>query len=105
MSERTLVGIPFYEKEGQECLDITLHNVDQCLAKLAIDASIIIQVNGPETVQGKMPDLSINTSVLNAEIELTPGNKLSQARAMDDIIMTASERNIQRVFLTDADNL
>lgn len=103
MSERTLVGVPFYEQEGQECLDITLRNIDRCLAKLAIDASIIVRVNGPDTASGARPDLTVNHSNYNAEVELQLSDKLSQARAMDDIIDTASDRNIERIFLTDAD--
>lgn len=103
MSERTLVGVPFYEQEGQECLDVTLHNIDQCLAKLAIDASVVVRVNGPDTASGMKPALTIDQSTYNAEVELSLGNKLSQARAMDDIIDIASERDIDRVFLTDAD--
>lgn len=103
MSERTLVGVPFYEQEGQECLDITLRNIDQCLAKLAIDASVIVRVNGPDTASGVTPNLTVNQSDYNAEVELSLGDKLSQARAMDDIIDVASSRDIDRIFLTDAD--
>ena len=103
MSERTLVGIPFYEKEGQECLDITLANVEQCLSKLAIDASIIVQINGPETISGIRPDLTVNQGTHNTEVELSFGQKLSQARAMDDILEKAAKRKIDRIFLTDAD--
>jgi len=103
VSERTLVGVPFYEQEGQECLDITLRNIDQCLAKLAVDASVVVRVNGPKTASGTIPDLTVNHSDYNAEVELSLGDKLSQARAMDDIIDVASVRKIDRIFLTDAD--
>lgn len=103
MSERTLVGIPFYEEEGQECLDVTLGNIDQCLAKLAIDASVIVRVNGPKTAAGKQPDLAVSSSSYNAEVELSLGDKLSQARAMDDVTDIASARKIERIFMTDAD--
>lgn len=103
MSEQTLVGVPFYEQEGQECLDITLHNIDQCLAKLAIDASVVVRVNGPNTASGKKPNLTVSQSEYNTEVELSLGDKLSQARAMDDIIDIASKRKIDRIFLTDAD--
>lgn len=103
MSERTLVGVPFYEQEGQECLDITLRNIDQCLAKLAIDASVIVRINGPNTAAGTKPDITVNQSVYNAEVELSLGDRLSQARAMDDIIDIASKRDVRRIFLTDAD--
>lgn len=103
MSERTLVGLPFYEKEGQECLDVTLHNIDQCLSKLAIDASVIVQVNGPDTAAGVDSGLQADNSQLNAEVEIVHSEKLSQARAMDDIINEAAQRKIGRIFLTDAD--
>ena len=94
MSERTLVGLPFYEKEGQECLDVTLHNIDQCLSKLAIDASVIVQVNGPDTAAGVDSGLQADNSQLNAEVEIVHSEKLSQARAMDDIINEAAQRKI-----------
>lgn len=103
MSERTLVGVPFYEKEGQECLDVTLHNIDQCLSKLAIDASVIVQINGPDTATGVDSGLKADSSHLNAEVEIVHSEKLSQARAMDDLINEAATRNIGRIFLTDAD--
>lgn len=103
MSERTLVGIPFYESEGQDCLDITLRNVDQCLGKLGVDASVLVQVNGPETVKGNKPDLRVNTSLYNAELELRYGDGLSQPRAVDTILQVASLRGLRRVFITDAD--
>lgn len=103
MSEKTLVGIPYYEKEGQECLDITLRNIDQCLAKLAIDASILVQVNGPETAAGKTPDLSIDSSHLNSLVEVASSEKIGQAQAIDDIAQEALHRNINHIFLTDAD--
>lgn len=103
MAESTLVGVPFYENEGQECLNITVRNIDQCLSSLAIDASILVQVNGPETASGKPHQLEIDSSQFNASIELVASKKLSQARAMDDIIHAAAQRNINRIFLTDAD--
>jgi len=103
MSERTLVGVPFYEKEGQECLDVTLNNIDQCLSKLAIDASVIVQVNGPDTATGVDSGLRASNSQLNSEVEIVYSKKMSQARAMDDIINEAARRNVGRIFLTDAD--
>jgi len=102
-SEKTIVGVPFYEKEGQECLDITLKNIDNCLSKLAIDASIIVQVNGPDTAERARTDLSVNESQFNAEIEIVASDRVGQALAMDDIIETAKNRTIDRIFLTDAD--
>lgn len=103
MTERTIIGVPFYEKEGQECLDVTLRNIDQCLSKLAIDASVIIQVNGPDTAAGKNSGLRASKSELNTEVEIVHSDKLSQARAMDDILNEAAKRRIGRIFLTDAD--
>lgn len=103
MSERTLVGVPFYEEEGQECLDVTLGNINQCLAKLAIDASVIVRVNGPKTAAGEQPDLVVNNSSYNAEVELSLRDRLGQPPAMDDIIDIASKRKIERIFMTDAD--
>ena len=62
MNERTLIGVPFYEKEGQECLDVTLRNIDQCLSKLAIDASVIVQINGSDTARGVNSGLRADNS-------------------------------------------
>lgn len=75
MAERTLVGVPFYEGESQECLDATLKNIDQSLNKLAIDASITIQVNGPQTTQGKPPSLEVNKSFYNSDIVIIHSHK------------------------------
>lgn len=102
-SERTLVGIPFFEKEGQVCLDITLQNINDCLATLAIDAAVVVQVNGPQTASGKSISLTANTSQLNAEVEILESNRVGQANAVEDLIDVAKSRGIQRIFLTDAD--
>jgi len=103
VAERTLVGVPFYEREGQECLNVTLRNIDTCLSKLAVDASVIVHVNGPNTAKGLDSGLRANISQLNSEVEIVHGDKISQARAMDDILQEAARRNIGRIFLTDAD--
>lgn len=102
-SEKTIVGIPFYEQEGQECLDITLKNIDSCLGNLAIDASIIVQINGSNTVQQAQTDLSVNASNFNSEIEVIASRRIGQAYAMDEILETARSRGIERIFMTDAD--
>ena len=103
MTERSLVGVPFYEQEGQECLDVVVQNIDQCLSKLAIDASIIININGPNTASGIPHKLKVENSLINSSVELVSSSQLSQARAMDEIIHEASRRKIDRIFLTDAD--
>lgn len=103
ISERTLVGVPFFEKEGQDCLDVTLQNINRCLATLAIDAVVVVQVNGPETASGHSVSLTANTSQLNAEVEILESDRVGQAHAVDDLIEIAKSRGIQRAFLTDAD--
>lgn len=101
--EKTLVGVPFYEKEGNDCLDITLQNIDSCLNNLGVDASILVWVNGPETSQGQPPSFNIKQSQYNADITVINSQKLGQTRAIDDIMDDASNRGIGRVFITDAD--
>lgn len=103
MAERTIVGVPFYEKEGQECLDFALTNIDNCLGKLAIDASVIIQINGPQTSVGEKPNLYFEKSKYNSDIELCTSTLLGQVASINAILETASRRNIERTFISDAD--
>lgn len=103
MTERTLVGVPFYEKESQQGLDITLKNIDDRLNELAIDSSIVVQVNGPETAQGQGPDFVVNASSYNAHIEVIKSDRLGQTRALDDLIGLSAVRGIHHAFMTDAD--
>jgi hypothetical protein len=101
--EKSLVGLPFYEKESQEGLDITLKNIDDRLNELDVDTSVIVQVNGPETAQGQGIDFNIDQSKYNAEIEVVKSDKLGQTRALNDLMAEAAFRGIQRAFMTDAD--
>ena len=101
--EKTLVGVPFYEKEGQECLDITLRNIDTSLSNLNIDASVIVQLNGPDTAKDRPPYLSVAQSNYNAEIEIVNSPRIGQTLAVNDLIKEASRRGIARAFITDAD--
>lgn len=103
MSERTIVGLPLYEKESREGLEVTLENIDDRLNELDIDSSVVIQVNGPETASGNPPDLAINQSRYNAEIEIISSERIGQTRALNDLIASAAIRDVQRAFMTDAD--
>lgn len=102
-SEKTIVGVPFYEKEGQECLDVTLQNIDSCLGKLAIDTMVIVQVNGPMTAESHRTDLVADSSHLNSEVEIIASSRVGQAYAMDDMLAIANKRDVGRIFMTDAD--
>jgi hypothetical protein len=102
-SEKTIVGVPFYEKEGQECLDVTLQNIDSCLGKLAIDTTVIVQVNGPMTAESHRTDLVADSSHLNSEVEIIASSRVGQAYAMDDMLAIANKRDVGRIFMTDAD--
>ena len=103
MSERTLVGLPLYEKESKEGIEITLGNIDDRLNELDIDSSVVIQLNGPETAAGNAPELTIDHSKYNAEIEVIQSERLGQTRALNDLISNAAAREIERAFMTDAD--
>lgn len=101
--EKTIVGIPFYEKEGQESLEIMLHNVDECLDNLDAEASILVQVNGPETSKGIIPEFYINPKAYNHRVEIKTSEKSGQAYAMNSMLEEARKRKIGRMFFTDAD--
>lgn len=101
--ERTMVGIPFYEMEGQETLDVTLTNLDMCLGRLGVDASIIVQLNGPETQQGNPPHYEVSQSKYNADIEVVQGQRRGLVNAVDDIVHHAEAQMIDKVFITDTD--
>lgn len=103
MSERTIVGLPLYEKESREGLEVTLENIDDRLNELGIDSPIVIQVNGPETAAGNPPDLVINQSKYNAEIEVIHSDQIGQTRALNNLIATAAIRGVKHAFMTDAD--
>lgn len=102
-TERTIVGVPFFEKEGQEVMDFTLRNVDQCLANLGVDASIVVMINGPDTQAGKMVPISINNSSYNADITLATSANLGQVAAINSIVKSAQAQGIETAFITDAD--
>lgn len=103
MPERTFVGLPLYEQESREGLEITLGNIDGRLNELNVDSPIVIQVNGPETAAGNPPDLAIDQSKYNAEIEVITSESLGQTRALNDLIGSAAVRGVERAFMTDAD--
>lgn len=99
----TLVGVPFYEKEGQLTLDTTLKNIDDCLNTLDVDASIVVMVNGPLTAGGNPPALEANNSRYNAEISLVNSPKKGQVSAINDMVVHAAACDMDKVFITDAD--
>jgi hypothetical protein len=103
MSERTLVGLPLYEDETQQGLEVTLDNIDTQLNELGIDSSVVVQVNGPETAEGRPPGFVIDQSRYNTEVEVVASERLGQTRALDDLVRTAAVRGIARAFMTDAD--
>ena len=103
MPERTIVGLPFYEGEGNICLREALRNVDHCLSELNVDAPIIVLVNGPRTINGTLPPLFINRSTYNADVRIVGGDGLGQAEAINQIVHEAEKAGVKRVFITDAD--
>ena len=100
---KTFGGVPFFEKEGQVTLDVTLQNLDDRLNELDVDANIIVQINGPETALGKQTGLEVDQSKYNATIELNHVQERGQAASMNILSEVAAERGIDRYFLTDAD--
>jgi hypothetical protein len=103
MSEITFVGLPLYEEADPEGLVVTLDNIDERLGELGVDASIVINVNGPQTAAGRLPDLGIEHSRYNAEIKILASRELGQIRAIDELVGHAALRGLERIFVTDDD--
>lgn len=103
MEQKTLVGVPFYDGEGDEVLSACLHNLDSCLNKLNVDARIVIGINGPRVSMGKSPlSRKIDKSRYNADISFvkTPPGLVAAEKV---ICAQAEQDGYERVFLTDAD--
>ncbi|MBN1168459.1 hypothetical protein JXA63_01060 [Candidatus Woesebacteria bacterium] len=102
-SNRTMVGIPFYDAEGEEVLEACLSDVDRALNNLGVDAQIVVGINGPMTCRGYEPlSQSINRSKYNASvrfIKTLPG----QVAALNQLACHGVDMQCERIFLTDAD--
>src|SRR5687767_11267765 len=99
----TAIGVPFYERESQACLDKTLRNIDVCLNHLQIDPPIVVIVNGPETARDGKHPFVVERSRYNAKVQVIPGEKSGQVNAINDIVSRVGQLGVQRVFITDAD--
>jgi hypothetical protein len=101
--KRTIVGVPFYDGEGQPVLEACLANIDMCLNKLGVDAKIVVGINGPRVQQGLEPlSYQLDRSKYNAEIHFVrtaPGI----VAASQAIGAYAAEEGHERIFLTDVD--
>lgn len=102
-SERTIIGVPFYDGEGVDVLGVCLRNLDDCLNNLNVDARIVVGINGPRVSLGEEPiSQKLDRSRFNTDVSFIkslPG--IVQAERA--IIKYARDNNYTRIFLTDAD--
>lgn len=100
--ERTIVGVPVFEKEPPEVLTACIRNIDDCLNHLGINAEIIIGINGPNTSNRNCPEFNLNRSQYNADIHFikTPPGLVAAEKT---IARKAKENGVSRIFLSDCD--
>lgn len=99
----TVVGVPFYEAEGQGVLDATVGNIEGALCRLSVDAEIWIMVNGPNTQRGNPPAFSDENRSANVPVRTFFSDERGQVAAIDEMVRMAQRRKIGRMFITDAD--
>jgi len=99
----TIVGVPFYDGEGLPVLEACLADIDRGLNNLAVDARVVVGINGPMVCKGSEPlSKQINNSKYNADIKFVktlPG----QVASLNHIARIAVEEGVGKIFLTDAD--
>ncbi len=100
---RTIVGVPFYDGEGLPVLEACLSDIDHGLNNLAVDAKIVVGINGPMVCMGSEPlSKQVNKSKYNADITFVktlPG----QVASLNQIARIAVDEGVGKIFLTDAD--
>lgn len=103
VDQRTMVGVPFYDGEGQEVLEACLSNLDRCLNGLGVDAEVVIAINGPRVNRGLDPlSYGVDRSKYNADISFVR-TRPGIVRATEAIGNYAATRGYSRAFITDAD--